>query len=159
MLRDEVGFLFVHSNWTAVDNALTKFNSQDLLEFDEIAVVWLNCAPQRITQSIIELRAVPIDTVRNLRTNTSRNVKRFQGGIVFQAHRLVYHSTLGLRVIKKKKRTCSNSTRLPLYGLEPYSFIVIGSSFLHGNRTTALTIFFWVISWIKLGSHQVFSWI
>ena len=27
----------------------------------------------------------------------------FRGGLVFKAHRLVYHSTLGLRVIKKKK--------------------------------------------------------
>ena len=33
-----------------------------------------------------------------------RNVKRFQGGIVPKAHRLLYHSTLGLRVIKKIKR-------------------------------------------------------
>jgi len=32
-----------------------------------------------------------------------RNVKRFRGGLVFKAHKLVYHSTLGLRVIKKKK--------------------------------------------------------
>ena len=31
-----------------------------------------------------------------------RNVKRFRGGLVFKAHRLVYHTTLGLRVIKKK---------------------------------------------------------
>jgi len=30
-------------------------------------------------------------------------VKRFRGGLVFKAHRLVYRSTLGLRVIKKKK--------------------------------------------------------
>ena len=26
------------------------------------------------------------------------------GGLVFKAHRVVYHSTLGLRVIKKKRR-------------------------------------------------------
>jgi len=32
-----------------------------------------------------------------------RNVKRFRGGLVFKAHRLLYLSTLGLRVIKKKK--------------------------------------------------------
>ena len=32
------------------------------------------------------------------------NVKRFRGGLVFKAHSLLYHSTLGLRVIKKKKR-------------------------------------------------------
>ena len=29
-------------------------------------------------------------------------MKRFRGGLVFKAHRLVYHSTLGVRVIKKK---------------------------------------------------------
>jgi len=33
-----------------------------------------------------------------------RNVKRFRGGLVFEAHRLLYHSTLGLRVMKKKKK-------------------------------------------------------
>jgi len=27
-----------------------------------------------------------------------------QRGLVFKAHRLLYHSTLGLRLIKKKKR-------------------------------------------------------
>jgi len=27
----------------------------------------------------------------------------FRGGLVFKAHRLVYHSTLGSRVIKKKR--------------------------------------------------------
>ena len=38
---------------------------------------------------------------RNLR----KNAKRFRGVLVFQAHRLVYHSTLVLRVIKKKRST------------------------------------------------------
>jgi len=33
-----------------------------------------------------------------------RNVKRFRGGLEFKAHRPVYHSTLGSRVIKKKKK-------------------------------------------------------
>jgi len=32
-----------------------------------------------------------------------RNVERFRGWLVFKARRLLYHSTLGLRVIKKKK--------------------------------------------------------
>ena len=31
-------------------------------------------------------------------------MKRFRGGLVFKAHRFVYHSTLGSRVIKKKKK-------------------------------------------------------
>ena len=33
-----------------------------------------------------------------------RYVQRFRGGLVFKAHVLLYHSTLGLRVIKKKRR-------------------------------------------------------
>jgi len=36
----------------------------------------------------------------------------FRGGLVFKAHRLLYHSTLGLRVTKKKKfRAFTNSSR------------------------------------------------
>ena len=31
-----------------------------------------------------------------------KGVVRFQGGLVFKADRLLYHSTLGLRVIKKE---------------------------------------------------------
>ena len=41
-----------------------------------------------------------------------RNVKRFRGGLVFKAHRLLYHSTLGLRVIKKKRRRSGRLTTL-----------------------------------------------
>ena len=33
-----------------------------------------------------------------------RNVKQFRGGLVSKAHSFVYHSNLGLRVIKKKKK-------------------------------------------------------
>ena len=32
-----------------------------------------------------------------------RNVQRFRGGLVFKAHRLVYHATLGLRVIQRER--------------------------------------------------------
>ena len=31
-------------------------------------------------------------------------MKRFREGLVFEAHRLLDHSTLGFRVIKKKKK-------------------------------------------------------
>ena len=41
------------------------------------------------------------------RERMTRNVKWFRRGLVFKAHRLLYHSTLGLRVIKKKKRMAS----------------------------------------------------
>ena len=47
---------------------------------------------------------------------------RVQGGLVFKAHRLVYHSTLGLRVIKKKNKK-KGGTRWcrDLSNLEPYA--------------------------------------
>ena len=38
-----------------------------------------------------------------------RNVKRFRGGLVFKAHIWLYHSTLGSRVIKKKKKKCRSA--------------------------------------------------
>ena len=41
-----------------------------------------------------------------------RNVKRFRGGLVFKKQRLMYHSTLGLRVIKKKGLVTSASARV-----------------------------------------------
>jgi len=37
-------------------------------------------------------------------TDESARESRFRGWLIFKAHRLVYHSTLGLRVIKKKKK-------------------------------------------------------
>ena len=36
-----------------------------------------------------------------------RNVKRFRGGLVFKARRLLCHSTLGSRVIRKRRRATS----------------------------------------------------
>ena len=33
-----------------------------------------------------------------------KKVQRFRGGLVFKAHRLLHHSTLGLKVMKKKKK-------------------------------------------------------
>jgi len=36
-------------------------------------------------------------------------VKRFRGGLVFKAHSLLYQSTLGLRVIKIKKKVSERS--------------------------------------------------
>ena len=37
-------------------------------------------------------------------------MKRLQGGLVFKAHRLLHHSTQGLRVIEKKKKKKKNDT-------------------------------------------------
>jgi len=40
-------------------------------------------------------------------------VQWFRSGLVFKAHRLLYHSTLGLRVIKKKKKEMWHATGVP----------------------------------------------
>ena len=37
-------------------------------------------------------------------TSEERNLKQFRGGLVFKAHIVLYHPTLGSRVIKKKKK-------------------------------------------------------
>ena len=42
-----------------------------------------------------------------------RNVKRFRGGLVFKADRLLHHSTLGLGVIKKRRRVLRLPTPVP----------------------------------------------
>ena len=49
----------------------------------------------------------------------TKRVQRFRGGLVFKAHRLLYHSTLGLRVIKKKKEEQSESGGAMPSGYEP----------------------------------------
>ena len=40
---------------------------------------------------------------RVLGRDTTPNVQRFRGGLVCKAHRLLYHSPLGLRVIKRER--------------------------------------------------------
>jgi hypothetical protein len=45
---------------------------------------------------------VHFGTLLDWRRTTSQKRKRFRGGFVLKAHRLVYHSTLGSRVIMKK---------------------------------------------------------
>ena len=56
---------------------------------------------------------IPISRCSYVGVNLSAftHVKRFQGGIVFKAHRLLRDSTLGLRVIKKKKKMLLRRSR------------------------------------------------
>jgi len=42
----------------------------------------------------------------NIYRDTGGRLAWFRGGLAFKAHRFVYYSTLGLRVIKKKKKSC-----------------------------------------------------
>ena len=50
------------------------------------------------------LRKAGSTSAHQLRVFHHQNVKRFRGGIVFEVQRLLYHSTQGSRVIKKKKK-------------------------------------------------------
>jgi len=51
-----------------------------------------------LMSSLVRARLVPVYKEQLL----YRNVQWFRGGLVFKAVRLLYHSTLGLGVIKKK---------------------------------------------------------
>jgi hypothetical protein len=48
-------------------------------------------------------------------------VERFRGGLVFKAHGLLYHSTLGLRVVKKKKGKAASIRPLASKEGTPYN--------------------------------------
>ena len=52
-----------------------------------------------------------------------RNVKRFRRGLVLEAHRLLYHSTLGVIVIHKKKRSACEE-------LAAYAHVSTGPTFV-----------------------------
>ena len=54
----------------------------------------------KVDEFIPQIQHVNLSMVGQL---LSRNVERFRGGLVLKAHILLYHSTLGSRVIKKKK--------------------------------------------------------
>jgi len=55
------------------------------------------------------------------------NVQRFRGGLVFKAHRRLYHSTLGLRVIKKTKMFGVRDERLGPPGDQVSSSLLLSS--------------------------------
>ena len=58
------------------------------------------------------IRHSPTESLANqFKNNCFRNVERFRGGLAFKAHRLLHHSTPGLRVIKKKKMKKSPAER------------------------------------------------
>ena len=51
--------------------------------------------------------------VTSLHSARPEHARRFRGGLVCKAQRLLYHPTPGLRVIKKKKKACSSSLYNP----------------------------------------------
>jgi len=70
-------------------------------------------------------------------------VKRFRGGLVFKAHRPLYPSALGLRVIKKRRDTKDVvDARAEVVGAGP-----VENSNSHGARPVHLIIP--MIKWIR----------
>jgi len=63
-------------------------------------------------------------------------VQRVRGGLVVKAHRLLYHSTLGLRVIKKKRRVSAFGFRVSAFGFRVPGFGV--SAFRVESKKTEL---------------------
>ena len=87
---------------------MSEIDSESDLEIDSDSVALSEICER------LDLGVLQRDKVFNLRTlyrNVKRfrgglfyrNVKRFRGGLVFKAHRLLYHSTLGLRAITNKR--------------------------------------------------------
>ena len=74
--------------------------------------------PERVAlHALIESLYTP-DTRVGKRRGTCRGAtaeQRFRGGLVFKAHRWLFHSTLGSRVIKKKKKERHLFCALPLH--------------------------------------------
>ena len=58
-----------------------------------------------------------------------RNVKWFRGGLVFKAHRILYHSTLGFRIIKKKNRPDVGGELDPAYAPAVLVLVLMVSTF------------------------------
>ena len=64
-------------------------------------------SPGWVGKAKLQRRAAPIEVPYSKLIDvciTARNMQRFRGGLAFKAHRLSYHSTLGFRVIEKKKK-------------------------------------------------------
>ena len=61
----------------------------------------------RLDRSWSRMSQPPVTPPSSASSRSTASTCRFRGGLVYKAHRLLYHSTLGLRVItKKKKSTC-----------------------------------------------------
>jgi hypothetical protein len=53
-------------------------------------------------------------------------VTRFRGGLVVEAHRLVYHSTLGSRVLKKRRKDVHQELQHEVASWDPFDLEELG---------------------------------
>ena len=92
----------------AARQAIPQPSSPNSLSFS-LSLTHTDTHTQALTLSLSRARALFFSLSRSLASRLScdflkgPNVVRFRGGLVLKAHRLLYHPTLGLRVIKKKR--------------------------------------------------------
>jgi len=77
----------------------------------------------------------PVWPEKPLRRRNVRNVQRFRGGLVFKAHRLLYHLTLGSRVTREKRQDWVQ-TWLLLCSTRPVSTLAATTHTDHGQPYT-----------------------
>ena len=77
---------------------LNPGNMYDLNSF-VLSYGWLR-GMVKVYQTCVDLIAASVSIQEQL---LRRNMKGFRGGLAFKAHRLLYYSTLGWRVMKKRK--------------------------------------------------------
>ena len=80
-----------------------------------------------------------------------RNVERFRGWLVCEAHRLLFHATLGLRVLKKKKKEKKTEARSLATSVPPSSM----SAYL---RSPAWSAFQLQKLMTLQGKHRMSNW-
>ena len=62
-------------------------------------------------------------------------MRRARGGLVFEAHRLLYHTTLGLGVIKKKQKKSARGLGVTVLKVGGIGYMVQGVGFrVQGSR-------------------------
>ena len=69
-------------------------------------------------------------------------MKRFRGGLVLEAHRLLYHSTLGLRVIKKKKK-CFKTWRPLVFLFDAFTHLPVERELFIDNLLVIIVMIRW----------------
>ena len=88
------------SYWRLKDSCITQLEDQESSRT-------CNESKEEEEENITELseKGLSFSWTRSVEVQLlRRDVQRFRDGLVCKAHRLVYHSTLGWRVIKKKEK-------------------------------------------------------
>jgi len=80
-----------------IDNLLVRIHSIIVKTRWTGLAPWESACPRECTVLLSRTMTAELSIEKLLH----RSMQRFRGGLVFKAHRLLYHSTLGLRIIQK----------------------------------------------------------